>query len=87
MGLLDTFQFDKSLKVRMAEVGDTLTLGELIIRSQSNNAFLSVKVVAGLITAVYGNPTSGVREYWQAVPDAERLVLKRILTNPNAKIE
>ena len=71
----------------MAEVGDTLTLGELIIRSQSNNAFLSMRVIGGLITAVYGNPTSGMREYWQAVPDTERLVLKRILVNPNAKIE
>lgn len=67
----------------MAEVGDKLTLAELIIRSKSDNAFVTVRIVGGLITAVYGNPLAGVREYWQAVPETNYLVFKRVLPNLN----
>jgi hypothetical protein len=80
-------QFNKINKLQMPEIGDTLTLAELISRSLFDNAFVSVNVVDGLITAVYRLPSSIVQEYWQAVPETDRLVLKRLMPNLDAKIE
>ena len=71
----------------MPDIGDRLTLAELISRSQLHDAFLTLRVVDGLIVAIYRAAASGVQEYWQGVPDTEYLVLKHLLNRPDAKVE
>lgn len=71
----------------MTKVGDTLTLAELIDRSQSDCAFVTVRVVGGLTTVIYGSPNAETLEYWQAVPETDHLILKRISSSPDATFE
>lgn len=71
----------------MVKLGDMLTLAALMDRSQSDEAFVTVQIIDGLITAIYGNPTSGLQEYWQALPDTNQLILKRFFTPADSKNE
>ena len=71
----------------MSGVGDRTTLAELIGRSVEKNGFLHVAIVTTLVTAIYRDRDSDVREYWQGVPGEDYLVLKLVLDNPNARVE
>lgn len=55
-----------------------LTLGQLMVRSILNDAFVRLHIVDGLIEAVYCPRDAQREEHWQTFPGTDQLFLKRI---------